>query len=348
MSTAHSEFEPFVTIAIPTFNRASWLKNCVVAALSQTYQHFEVVVSDNASTDETAEVLKQFGDPRLRTVRQLSNIGLLPNWNACLAEARGDYIVFCSDDDTLSPRILERCVAVAARDPQIPIILGLCDFYSPADGWLDRATPSTKFATGVWEGTRLLIEYLRNNICVGNCSMMIRTEALRARGGFPYDVPHNSADVAGWAPLLMKGRAGFVNESCATYCVHGASETSKLTLDGYLHIERELANYIVRMANCAVEDPRARRRVRLEAKLFLARRIVFALAQHRKRGAKLAEMLPWIWHQRREIIYVGAINPLNFAKPIALVLFPKLIADQIRKLKEHYRQLIDSVRSDLI
>src|SRR5450759_2852582 len=84
--------EPLLTIAIPTFNRAGMLKDCILSALSQTYKNFEVIVSDNASTDETQEVLKSFCDRRLRVVRQKTNIGLLPNWNACLAEASGEYI----------------------------------------------------------------------------------------------------------------------------------------------------------------------------------------------------------------------------------------------------------------
>jgi hypothetical protein len=251
-----------------------------------------------------------------------------------LAEARGEYFVYCSDDDTLAPWILEKCVAVAAQDPQMPIVMGLCDFYLATEGYVDRAAPSTKLSTGIWRGTQLLIEYLRNEITVGNCSMIIRTEALRARGGLPTDVPSWGADVAGWAPLLMKGNAGFVNEACATYCVHNASESSQLSFEGRLRGERELTNCIVRMANSIIEDADERRRVQWESKLYLARRVVFTLAQHRKRGDKLAEVLPWLWHWRREISYIGVPNPLNFVKPIALVLFPKSIADQIRQLKQ--------------
>src|SRR4051794_12551277 len=81
---------PFVTIAIPTFNRADLLVDCLRSALAQTYSAFEVVVSDNASTDHTQEVLSRFTDRRLRVIRQDRNIGLLPNWNACLAAAKGD------------------------------------------------------------------------------------------------------------------------------------------------------------------------------------------------------------------------------------------------------------------
>src|SRR5262245_28173895 len=171
MSTAQSgspESTPdqLVTIAIPTFNRASWLADCVLAALSQTYQRFEVLVSDNASTDETVEVLRQFSDPHLRVVRQKSNIGLLPNWNACLAEAKGEYIVFVSDDDRIAPWMLERCMALIKRQPQIPIILTLNDFYLTKDGRTRQATPNRKFGTGIWDGTELLLECCKETIAV--------------------------------------------------------------------------------------------------------------------------------------------------------------------------------------
>lgn len=335
--------EPFVTIAIPTFNRASWLKDCLVAALSQTYQHFEVLVSDNASTDETPDVLRQFGDPRLRIVRQKSNIGLLPNWNACLAEARGEYIVYCSDDDRLSPRMVEWCVAVAARDSQVPIVLGLYDSSWPAEGRVLHASPSDKFTTGIWKGTRLLVEYLRNKrFATHICSMMIRSSILRAGGGLPLDFPTNCADIAAWTPLLMKGDVGFVNDTCATYCAHSASETSTFTLEQLLDGQRQLADYIVAMADSAVEDDSERCRVRLAAKFFLADRIVFNLAQYCKAGHRLVDVIPWVWRWRREIIYVGLVNPLNFAKPIALILFPKSMADRVRQLKRIYRQMFDS------
>src|SRR5258708_16860602 len=103
---------PLVTIAIPTFNRASLLKDCVTSALSQTYRHLEVLVSDNASTDETKEILSEFSDARLRVIRQETNIGPLPNFNACLADPRGDYLVFLWHSAKLSPQLVERCVDV--------------------------------------------------------------------------------------------------------------------------------------------------------------------------------------------------------------------------------------------
>jgi cellulose synthase/poly-beta-1,6-N-acetylglucosamine synthase-like glycosyltransferase len=69
-SVSDNQVYPFVTIGIPTFNRAALLKGCVTAARSQTYPHFEVVVSNNASPDDTGNVLSGFNDPRLRELRR--------------------------------------------------------------------------------------------------------------------------------------------------------------------------------------------------------------------------------------------------------------------------------------
>ena len=92
---APSTPDPLITVAIPTCNRVGWLKDCIVSALAQSYQHFEVLVSDNASTDETPIYLETIFDLRLRVIRQKSNIGLLPNWNAMLGCSQGRLYCFC-------------------------------------------------------------------------------------------------------------------------------------------------------------------------------------------------------------------------------------------------------------
>src|SRR5215475_3350991 len=127
LNSLTSAADPLVTIAIPTFNRSAWVQDCVLSALAQTYEHFEVVVSDNASTDATQDVLKEFQDVRLRVVRQPINIGLIGNWNACLAAASGEFIVFVSDDDRIAPQMLEQCVSLVRREPAIRMVMALVD-----------------------------------------------------------------------------------------------------------------------------------------------------------------------------------------------------------------------------
>src|ERR1700752_5036117 len=197
-NASHPAAKLLVTIAIPTFNRAAWLKGCLISALSQTYQNFEVLVSDNASTDETAEVLDELGDPRVRVVRQKTNIGLIPNWNACLAEAKGDYVVFVADDDRIAPWMLERCMGLVEREPQISVVLTLCDTRSVVLGRTWPALVSSRLGTGIWNGTDILLEYLKDQIGITMCGIMAKTAALRATGGFPTDLPF-AGDVAAWA-----------------------------------------------------------------------------------------------------------------------------------------------------
>jgi glycosyltransferase involved in cell wall biosynthesis len=327
--------EPLVTIAVPTLNRAAWLGRCIGSALSQSYGNFEVVVSDNASTDDTPKVLGQFSDARLRVVRQQTTVSLLENWNSSLAYAKGKYIVFVSDDDIIAPHMLERCIAVANRDPQVTAILSLCDVYYPADEKVVRAVPAERYHTGIWNGVDLLLGCLRGNIPTVMCSIMMRTDALRVRGGFPVELPNFGADMAAWARLLLKGRAGFVNESCSTYCIHNASETSTLTSERRLKDEQEFMNFIVRLADSTIEDPEDRRQIRFEAERWLARRLVFGLAQ--RHGAGGTEVMARIWGRRHDLMRVVIKHRAYALWLLAIATFPESITKRIRVLKQSIR-----------
>ena len=104
---------PAVSIAIPTYNRAATLERAVRSALGQTHADLEVVVSDNASTDGTADLLARLAaeDPRVRSVRQPANTGMVDNLNAAAALARGDHAMLLADDDWLAPRCVEASLA---------------------------------------------------------------------------------------------------------------------------------------------------------------------------------------------------------------------------------------------
>ena len=143
---------PLITIAIPTFNRAAMLRGCIQSALAQTYENLEILISDNASTDDTQKVLQEFNDKRLRVMRQEINIGLLPNWNACLAAAGGEYVVFVCDDDRISPWLVERCVGVIGEQSSVPVVIALSNFHICASGHTKPARTSRQieFRTSEW------------------------------------------------------------------------------------------------------------------------------------------------------------------------------------------------------
>jgi glycosyltransferase involved in cell wall biosynthesis len=332
---------PLVTIAIPTFNRASWLRGCIVAALAQTYPRVEIIVSDNASTDNTAEVLKGFSDPRLRVLRQATNLGPTPNLNACLAAARGDYIVFVPDDDRAAPWLVERCIALVKGAPSIPVVIAVGDIYMVAEGRTLPAKGGRELRTGIWDGTDILREYLEDHVSAHVCTTMYRTEVLRANGGVPDGWPF-AGDIATFIPLLLRGQAGFVGEACGLYCVHGESQTSAMETNVRLKDIRRLLDLIDQ--SCRLADPKKRHELDLAARRYFARHALGIIATRRRHGATLAEVLPlireWGPDLRAGLSRPGMDNALNVVESIVLLLLPGPITRWIRQGLRRYREVM--------
>ncbi len=102
---------PLVTVAIPTFNRADLVEQCVRSVMEQTYPNIEILVSDNASSDETLKRLSAIDDKRLRVVTSQTNVGAIGNFNKCIDEARGDYFVLAADDNFYRPQFVRNVSA---------------------------------------------------------------------------------------------------------------------------------------------------------------------------------------------------------------------------------------------
>jgi glycosyltransferase involved in cell wall biosynthesis len=113
---------PRITVAIPTRNRADMLRGCIQSVLDQTFSDFEVVVSDNASTDNTAEVVASFEDPRIHYSPLESNIGLWGNLSRCFSLGTAPYVCILPDDDYMLPRNLERKVESLDRNPEAGMV----------------------------------------------------------------------------------------------------------------------------------------------------------------------------------------------------------------------------------
>jgi len=99
-----------VTIGIASRNRCALLIRALKSALEQTYPLIQVVVSDDASDDGTAEALAMITDPRLVCIRQQERLGVVRNQNAVLQAAEGEFFISCSDDDILAPDAIRQMV----------------------------------------------------------------------------------------------------------------------------------------------------------------------------------------------------------------------------------------------
>lgn len=112
---------PRVSIGMPVYNGARYLEAAIESLLAQTFRDFELIVSDNASTDRTRAICERFvdRDPRVRYFRNRANMGASWNYNRVYALARAPYFKQAAHDDVCAPTFLERCVEVLDRDPSV-------------------------------------------------------------------------------------------------------------------------------------------------------------------------------------------------------------------------------------
>jgi len=112
---------PRVSIGLPVFNGERWLADALDSLMAQTYRDFELIISDNASTDATQSVCEQYAarDNRIRYVRQEVNRGLVWNWNHVFEISRGTYFKWSAYDDLYDQTFVGRCVAVLDENPDV-------------------------------------------------------------------------------------------------------------------------------------------------------------------------------------------------------------------------------------
>lgn len=111
---------PVVSVVIPTYNRVHLVGRAIQSVLAQTFHDWELIMVDDASTDNTEDVVRSFADRRLRYIRREKNGGVSAAQNLGIAAARGEYISFLhSDDEYLPTKLKEQVVLLRGQDPQV-------------------------------------------------------------------------------------------------------------------------------------------------------------------------------------------------------------------------------------
>jgi glycosyltransferase involved in cell wall biosynthesis len=113
--------KPRINIGMPVFNGEKYLRESIESILNQTYSDFELIISDNASTDRTKEICQKYAskDSRIRYYRNKKNIGGPKNYNRVFALSSSEYFKWAAYDDVLDPNFLNKCISVLDRDSSI-------------------------------------------------------------------------------------------------------------------------------------------------------------------------------------------------------------------------------------
>ena len=110
-----------VSVGMPVYNSEEFIDAAIDSILKQTYADFELIVSDNASTDRTEEIVRDYAkrDSRIRYFRNQENIGASDNYNAVYHHANGEYFKWAASSDLCHPQFLEKCIAVLDANPDV-------------------------------------------------------------------------------------------------------------------------------------------------------------------------------------------------------------------------------------
>jgi glycosyltransferase involved in cell wall biosynthesis len=112
---------PRLSVGLPVYNSSAYLAQSIEAVLGQTFEDFELIISDNASTDDTGDICRRYlrQDSRIRYFRQQKNIGLAPNHNFCVEQSSAELFKWAAGDDLYARDLLEKCVAALDSDPRV-------------------------------------------------------------------------------------------------------------------------------------------------------------------------------------------------------------------------------------
>lgn len=118
---AHGTEGPRVSVGLPVYNGEAYLRQVLDSVLAQTFADFELVISDNASSDRTEMICREYAaaDPRIRYHRQARNRGVTWNFRQVVLLSSGEYFLWTSHDDLLAPNYIARCVEVLESDPSV-------------------------------------------------------------------------------------------------------------------------------------------------------------------------------------------------------------------------------------
>jgi glycosyltransferase involved in cell wall biosynthesis len=211
---------PLVSIVIPTYNMGRLVGRTIDSYLSQTERDLEIVISDNASTDDTAEVVARYRDPRVRYVRNASNIGMINNFNAGLRLARGQFVgLVAADEFALGTRSLERRLELVRRDPEVDFVWCGYDFEKESEGGriysYDLTWPRGPILTPRDALTFVLTRMASINPRI--TTVLFRREILAA---LDYRIPlvHGGDQIVAATWLLHSRKAAYVPETlCRSY-----------------------------------------------------------------------------------------------------------------------------------
>jgi GT2 family glycosyltransferase len=184
---------PKISICIPTYNRLNYLRLAINSCLNQSFQDFEIIITDNSDDDESRCYISQLNDKKIRYFKNESNLGFTRNFNMAITKARGEYIKVLMDDDLMDPAALSTMAKILDDYPTVGVVMspmnvinqkGEKDYYR---AYLIKKVHCLyryqKF-NGLIPRARILLDFLTKKYpCCVPSALLYRRECFKTLGG---------------------------------------------------------------------------------------------------------------------------------------------------------------------
>jgi glycosyltransferase involved in cell wall biosynthesis len=237
--------KPRVSIGMPVYNGEAFLEESIESILAQTYGDFELIISDNGSTDGTEAICRSYADrdARIRYYRREQNFGAVPNFNLVFTLSSGEYFKWAAHDDICDPTFVQRCVEVLDSHPEVvwchsrsshidsqgqPLSQSAArdvSYVNDNGPSNDQSKPPTRASERV--GTRLRAVMLGDGGCI-DAYGLIRSEIIRKTPGF---LPYYGSEKAFIAELALWGPYHEIPETLFFVRVHPDAAGNLRTAD---------------------------------------------------------------------------------------------------------------------
>jgi predicted O-linked N-acetylglucosamine transferase (SPINDLY family)/GT2 family glycosyltransferase len=243
MLLLNHQFDPLVSVCIPTYNGEEFIEEALYSILNQTYSNLEIIISDDNSLDKTIEIAQLFRK-RLNidfSIIKHEQFGLSQNWNFCISQAKGKYIKFLFQDDLLEPDAISEMVKLAEQDEEIGLVFsprklfmseidihcnpGFLDGHGAKDihkGWSNLKS--------IQSGRELLEDIHLFNYSINKIgeptTVLIRKDVFKEVGLFNPNLCQ-LVDLEMWFRIINKYKVGFVNKCLSHFRIHRNQQSNR-------------------------------------------------------------------------------------------------------------------------
>ena len=238
---------PLVSVVTPTFRRPHYLRGALASVVSQTYKNLQIIVRDNASGDETPEVVRSFDDPRIEFSQAERTGSGWENGTECVRRVRGKYLFEVCDDDLAGPTYVETLVRHMEADERILAAYGATDLIDEKGELIRKYVPN---GTNKWQAPEIINAWCKGELPLASgINSICPMSFVRVLGqGHSFVHGHNS-DNAVFMTAGIRGFALFTDECVFSYRKHPQNSYNSFRFQERMEGDRDFLAYLDREVN---------------------------------------------------------------------------------------------------